>query len=60
MNAQNELIRGVGRQFESAVVLAFLSVVAPDEWSQGPVDRDGTGADLIGGVDDDAAAPAAA
>jgi diguanylate cyclase (GGDEF)-like protein/putative nucleotidyltransferase with HDIG domain len=35
--AQNELIRGVGRQFESSVVHAFLSVVAPDEWSQGPV-----------------------
>ena len=60
VNAQNELIRGVGRQFESAVVLAFLSVVAPDEWSQGPVHRDGAGADLIGGADDDAAAPAAA
>ncbi len=60
VNAQNELIRGVGRQFESAVVLAFLSVVAPDEWSQGPVHRDGSGADLIGGADDDAAAPAAA
>jgi diguanylate cyclase (GGDEF)-like protein/putative nucleotidyltransferase with HDIG domain len=37
--AQNELIRGVGRQFDSHVVHAFLSVVAPDEWSQGPVDR---------------------
>jgi len=37
--AQNELIRGVGRQFESSVVHAFLSVVAPDEWSQGPVAR---------------------
>ena len=35
--AQNELIRGVGRQFDAAVVHAFLSVAAPDEWSQGPV-----------------------
>ena len=35
--AQNELIRGVGRQFDAAVVHAFLSVVAPAEWSQGPV-----------------------
>ena len=38
--AQNELIRGVGRQFESSVVHAFLSIVAPDEWSQGPVTRE--------------------
>jgi diguanylate cyclase (GGDEF)-like protein/putative nucleotidyltransferase with HDIG domain len=37
--AQNELIRGVGRQFDAGVVHAFLSVVAPDEWSQGPVAR---------------------
>ena len=37
VSAQNELIRGVGRQFEAAVVHAFLSVAAPDEWSQGPV-----------------------
>jgi diguanylate cyclase (GGDEF)-like protein len=37
VTAQNELIRGVGRQFDAAVVHAFLSVVAPDEWSQGPV-----------------------
>ena len=35
--AQNELIRGVGRQFDATVVHAFLSVVAPDEWSQAPV-----------------------
>jgi hypothetical protein len=35
--AQNELIREVGRQFESTVVHAFLSAVAPDESSQGPV-----------------------
>jgi response regulator RpfG family c-di-GMP phosphodiesterase len=55
--AQNELIRGVGRQFESSVVLAFLSVVAPDEWSRGPVERNGAapGADV---ADDAAAAPA--
>jgi diguanylate cyclase (GGDEF)-like protein/putative nucleotidyltransferase with HDIG domain len=39
--AQNELIRGVGRQFDSSVVHAFLSVVAPEEWSQGPVDHGG-------------------
>jgi diguanylate cyclase (GGDEF)-like protein len=37
VSAQNELIRGVGRQFDASVVHAFLSVVAPDEWSQGPV-----------------------
>jgi diguanylate cyclase (GGDEF)-like protein len=37
VTAQNELIRGVGRQFDAAVVHAFLSVAAPDEWSQGPV-----------------------
>jgi diguanylate cyclase (GGDEF)-like protein len=37
VTAQNELIRGVGRQFEAGVVHAFLSVAAPDEWSQGPV-----------------------
>jgi diguanylate cyclase (GGDEF)-like protein len=37
VTAQNELIRGVGRQFDAAVVHAFLSVVAPEEWSQGPV-----------------------
>jgi diguanylate cyclase (GGDEF)-like protein len=39
VSAQNELIRGVGTQFDSAVVHAFLSVVAPEEWSQGPVSR---------------------
>jgi HD-GYP domain-containing protein (c-di-GMP phosphodiesterase class II) len=42
--AQNELIRGVGRQFDAAVVHAFLSVVAPDEWSQGPVPGGPSGA----------------
>jgi HD-GYP domain-containing protein (c-di-GMP phosphodiesterase class II) len=54
--AQNELIRGVGKQFESSVVLAFLSVVAPDEWSQGPVERDLPGGTDVAGD----AAPAAA
>jgi putative nucleotidyltransferase with HDIG domain len=44
VSAQNELIRGVGTQFDSAVVLAFLSVVAPEEWSQGPVARGADGA----------------
>jgi diguanylate cyclase (GGDEF)-like protein len=44
VSAQNELIRGVGTQFDSAVVHAFLSVVAPEEWSQGPVARDAGGA----------------
>jgi hypothetical protein len=44
VSAQNELIRGVGAQFDSAVVLAFLSVVAPTEWSQGPVVRGADGA----------------
>jgi diguanylate cyclase (GGDEF)-like protein len=44
--AQNELIRGVGRQFDAAVVHAFLSVVAPDEWSQGPV-RNGPPSDEL-------------
>jgi diguanylate cyclase (GGDEF)-like protein len=39
VSAQNELIRGVGRQFDASVVHAFLSYVAPDEWSQGPVAR---------------------
>jgi HD-GYP domain-containing protein (c-di-GMP phosphodiesterase class II) len=41
VTAQNELIRGIGRQFDPGVVHAFLSVVAPDEWAQGPVERDG-------------------
>ena len=39
VTAQNELIRGIGSQFDPHVVHAFLSVVAPEEWSQGPVDR---------------------
>jgi HD-GYP domain-containing protein (c-di-GMP phosphodiesterase class II) len=39
VSAQNELIRGIGSQFDGHVVHAFLSVVAPDEWSEGPVDR---------------------
>ena len=54
--AQNELIRGVGRQFDSHVVHAFLSVVAPDEWSQGPVDR--RGAASAGGRDSEPASAA--
>jgi len=33
VRAQNELIRGIGRQFDPNVVHAFLSVVAPDEWA---------------------------
>jgi putative nucleotidyltransferase with HDIG domain len=39
VSAQNELIRGIGSQFDAHVVHAFLSVVAPEEWGQGPVDR---------------------
>jgi diguanylate cyclase (GGDEF)-like protein/putative nucleotidyltransferase with HDIG domain len=35
--AQNELIRGIGRQFDAGVVHAFLSYVAPEEWSHGTV-----------------------
>ncbi|MEA2445665.1 MAG: hypothetical protein QOJ12_2957 [Thermoleophilales bacterium] len=49
VTAQNELIRGVGRQFDSAVVHAFLSVVAPDEWSQGPVARSPLSAEASAG-----------
>ena len=51
--AQNELIRGVGTQFDAAVVHAFLSVVAPDEWSQGPVRNGPSGADVEFSSDED-------
>ncbi|MEA2143816.1 MAG: hypothetical protein QOI64_2246 [Solirubrobacteraceae bacterium] len=60
VSAQNELIRGVGRQFDSAVVHAFLSVVAPDEWSQGPVEPgDGLSGSASAGSSGSAAASAA-